>query len=67
MTQPVIEVTGLTKRFEATLAVDHIDFAIERSVTAALLGGNGAGKTTTISMLLGLLLPSEGSVRVLGA
>ena len=67
MSQPVIEVTGLTKRFEETLAVDHIDFAIERGVTAALLGGNGAGKTTTISMLLGLLLPSEGSVRVLGA
>jgi len=67
MSEPVIEVTGLTKRFEETLAVDHIDFAIGRGVTAALLGGNGAGKTTTISMLLGLLLPSEGSVRVLGA
>ena len=67
MSDPVIDVTGLTKRFEETLAVDHIDFTIERGVTAALLGGNGAGKTTTISMLLGLLLPSEGSVRVLGA
>jgi ABC-2 type transport system ATP-binding protein len=67
MSEPVIEVTGLTKRFEETLAVDHIDFSVERGVTAALLGGNGAGKTTTISMLLGLLLPSEGSVRVLGA
>jgi ABC-2 type transport system ATP-binding protein len=67
MSEPVIQVEGLTKRFEETLAVDHIDFAIERGVTAALLGGNGAGKTTTISMLLGLLLPSEGSVRVLGA
>ncbi|HKX08012.1 MAG TPA: ABC transporter ATP-binding protein [Stellaceae bacterium] len=67
MSAPVIEVSGLTKRFEETVAVDHIDFAIARGVTAALLGGNGAGKTTTISMLLGLLLPSEGSVRVLGA
>ena len=67
MSAPVIEVSRLTKRFEETLAVDHIDFAITRGVTAALLGGNGAGKTTTISMLLGLLLPSEGSVRVLGA
>ncbi len=66
MTEPVIRVAGLTKRFEETLAVDHIDFSVERGVTAALLGGNGAGKTTTISMLLGLLLPSEGSVRVLG-
>ena len=67
MSEPVIEVTGLTKSFEETLAVDHIDFSVERGVTAALLGGNGAGKTTTISMLLGLLLPSEGTVRVLGA
>ena len=67
MSDPVIEVTGLTKRFEETLAVDHIDFTVERGVTAALLGGNGAGKTTTISMLLGLLMPTEGSVRVLGA
>jgi ABC-2 type transport system ATP-binding protein len=67
MSEPVIRVAGLTKRFEETLAVDHIDFAVEPGVTAALLGGNGAGKTTTISMLLGLLQPSEGSVRVLGA
>jgi len=67
MSEPVINVAGLTKRFEDTLAVDHIDFAVEPGVTAALLGGNGAGKTTTISMLLGLLLPSEGSVRVFGA
>jgi ABC-2 type transport system ATP-binding protein len=67
MSEPVINVTGLTKRFEETLAVDHIDFAVEPGTTAALLGGNGAGKTTTISMLLGLLLPSEGAVRVFGA
>lgn len=67
MSEPVIRVSGLTKRFDETLAVDHIDFVVERGVTAALLGGNGAGKTTTISMLLGLLLPSEGSVRVFSA
>jgi ABC-2 type transport system ATP-binding protein len=67
MSEPVIRAVGLTKRFEETLAVDHIDFAVERGVTAALLGGNGAGKTTTLSMLLGLLLPSAGSVTVFGA
>src|SRR5256714_132600 len=67
MSEPVIDVAGLTKRFEETLAVDHIDFTVEPGVTAALLGGNGAGKTTTISMLLGLLLPSAGTVRVFGA
>jgi ABC-2 type transport system ATP-binding protein len=63
---PAIEVRNLTKRFKETLAVDRIDFTVERGVTAALLGGNGAGKTTTLSMLLGLLLPTEGTIRIFG-
>jgi ABC-2 type transport system ATP-binding protein len=63
---PAIAVSGLTKRFKDVTAVDAIDFAVPRGVTAALLGGNGAGKTTTLSMLLGLLLPDAGSVRILG-
>jgi ABC-2 type transport system ATP-binding protein len=62
----VIEVEGLTKRFEAALAVDNISFSVARGSTTALLGGNGAGKTTTLSMLLGLLLPTSGTIRVLG-
>jgi ABC-2 type transport system ATP-binding protein len=66
MTEPVISVTGLTKRFRETLAVDHIDFTVPEGATAALLGGNGAGKTTTLSMLLGLLLPTEGDVAIFG-
>ncbi len=64
--QFAIEVQGLTKRFDATLAVDAIDFAVPRGSTTALLGGNGAGKTTTLSILLGLLTPTAGAVRVLG-
>jgi ABC-2 type transport system ATP-binding protein len=64
--EAVIEVAGLTKRFAAALAVDAIDFAVRRGSTTALLGGNGAGKTTTLSMLLGLLLPTSGSIRILG-
>jgi len=63
---PAIDVRDLSKRFKETLAVDRISFTVERGVTAALLGGNGAGKTTTLSVLLGLLLPSEGSVRIFG-
>ncbi len=63
---PVIEVAGLTKRFGDVLAVDGIDFTVARGSVTALLGGNGAGKTTTISMLLGLLLPTAGTMRVLG-
>jgi ABC-2 type transport system ATP-binding protein len=66
MPEPVIVVENLVKRYGATLAVGGIGFTVERGATAALLGGNGAGKTTTLSILLGLLLPSEGSVRVLG-
>jgi ABC-2 type transport system ATP-binding protein len=47
-------------------AVDDVSFTVARGGVTGLLGGNGAGKTTTISMLLGLLLPTAGSVRVLG-
>jgi ABC-2 type transport system ATP-binding protein len=62
----VIEVSHLTKIFGTLTAVDGIDFAVRRGVTTALLGGNGAGKTTTIAMLLGLLLPTSGSIRIFG-
>ncbi|HTR18198.1 MAG TPA: ABC transporter ATP-binding protein [Acetobacteraceae bacterium] len=61
-----IHVTGLTKRYGSTLAVDHIEFRVRRGETMGLLGGNGAGKTTTLALLLGLLLPTAGSIRVLG-
>ena len=65
MPEPVIAVENLEKRYPSAVAVDGISFTVERGVTAALLGGNGAGKTTTLS-LLGLLLPTSGSVRVFG-
>ena len=65
--RPAIEVAALCKRYDDVVAVDDIDFSVARGGTAALLGGNGAGKTTTISMLLGLLIPTAGSVRILGA
>jgi ABC-2 type transport system ATP-binding protein len=61
-----ITVTGLTKRYTQTLAVDDISFTVKQGSVVGLLGGNGAGKTTTISMLLGLLVPTVGSIRVLG-
>jgi len=66
MPEPVILVENLVKRYGRTVAVNGIGFAVPRGVTAALLGGNGAGKTTTLSILLGLLLPSSGTVRVFG-
>jgi ABC-2 type transport system ATP-binding protein len=62
-----IEVQRLTKIYKATRAVDGIDFALAPGSITGLLGGNGAGKTTTIAMIMGLVTPTSGSVRVLGA
>lgn len=61
-----IQVHQLCKRYGKVLAVDHVSFEVPAGATYALLGGNGAGKTTTLSMLLGLLLPTSGKIRVLG-
>ena len=66
MSAPAIEVRDLGKRFGPVVAVGGVSFAVAAGSVTALLGGNGAGKTTTISMLLGLLLPTSGGVRVLG-
>ncbi|MGO9134877.1 MAG: ABC transporter ATP-binding protein [Methylovirgula sp.] len=63
---PAIEVTHLSKRFGGVTAVDDISFAVARDSVTGLLGGNGAGKTTTIGMIMGLILPTSGSVHVLG-
>ncbi len=61
-----IEVVGLTKRYGEVLAVDGVSFTVAPGQTLGLLGGNGAGKTTTIAMLLGLLIPSAGTIRIMG-
>ena len=52
-----IETRGLTRRFGARTAVDHLDLTIGKGEFFALLGGNGAGKSTTVRMLCGLLPP----------
>ncbi len=62
----VVDVEGLVKRFGSVTAVDGISFTVKIGQTVALLGGNGAGKTTTISMLLGLLEPTGGRIRLFG-
>lgn len=66
ISEPAIAVEHLTKRYKTTLAVDAVSFQISRGSVTALLGGNGAGKTTTIAMIMGLILPTSGLVRVLG-
>jgi ABC-2 type transport system ATP-binding protein len=62
---PLIEARGLTKRFGAQVALDHIDFAVEPGRIVGLIGPNGAGKTTALRAVLGLA-SYEGELRVLG-
>jgi len=62
----VISARKLTKRYGDVLAVDRLDLDVRRGEIYGFLGRNGAGKTTTIRMLLGLIHPSKGEVRVLG-
>jgi ABC-2 type transport system ATP-binding protein len=66
MTDPVISVQNLTRRFGDFVAVDHINFEVQAGEVVGYLGPNGSGKTTTIRMLLGLLKPSDGKATVLG-
>ena len=64
---PAIEADRLVKIYKNAPAVDGVSFTIAPGSITGLLGGNGAGKTTTISMIMGLLSPTSGSVKVLGA
>jgi len=57
---------GLRKTFRGTVAVDHLDLDVPAGCVLGMLGPNGSGKTTTIRMLLGLVRPTEGEVRLLG-
>jgi ABC-2 type transport system ATP-binding protein len=62
----MIETHDLTRRFEALVAVDHLNLTVERGEIFGLVGPDGAGKTTTLRMLCGLMNPSEGWARVAG-
>lgn len=66
MSDPVIQTSGLTKRFEGHAVVDGLDLEIPPGSVTGFLGVNGAGKSTTIRMLTGHLSPSAGDVRVFG-
>lgn len=61
----IVETSGLVMEFPGTRALDQLDLAVPSGVTG-LVGANGAGKTTLISLILGLLKPSAGTIRVLG-
>ncbi len=66
MAEPIVEVQNLTKRFGDFTAVGGVSFEIRQGEILGLLGPNGAGKTTTIQMLLGLVTPTSGSIRMFG-
>jgi ABC-2 type transport system ATP-binding protein len=66
MNEMAIKINDLTKKFEDTIAIDHIDLNIKKGELFGLLGPNGAGKTTIINVLCGLLKPTSGTVEVVG-
>lgn len=63
---PPVEVRGLVKRYGELTAVDGVDMTVHQGDVYGYLGPNGAGKTTSLRMLLGLIRPSAGSVRLFG-
>jgi ABC-2 type transport system ATP-binding protein len=61
-----VEVRALTKHYGEITAVDHVDLTVEAGDVYGYLGPNGAGKTTSLRMMLGLIRPNSGSVRLFG-
>ena len=63
---PLAQTAGVSRRFAHLLAVDDVDLQVDPGEVVGLLGANGAGKTTVIRLLLGLLPPTDGTVRLFG-
>src|SRR5213596_4127387 len=66
MSEPMIQIDRLTKRFGTFTAVDHVSFSVGKGSIFGFLGPNGSGKTTLIRMLCGILEPSGGTGRIGG-
>ncbi|WP_097869298.1 ABC transporter ATP-binding protein [Streptomyces sp. rh34] len=66
MSDAILEIEGLTRRFGTIVANDGVDLRVRPGEVVGLLGHNGAGKTTLISQVVGLLRPDSGSIRVVG-
>ncbi len=64
--RPIVEASGLTKRFDAVAAVDDLSFTVERGEVFGLVGPDGAGKTATMRMLAGVMRPDGGSIVIDG-
>jgi ABC-2 type transport system ATP-binding protein len=66
VSQTILQADQVSKTFNGTVAVDGLSFEVQRGEVFGLLGANGAGKTTALHMMLGLVKPSSGSVRIFG-
>ena len=64
--EPLITCSNLTKRFRRVLAVNGLDLSVGRGEIFGFLGPNGAGKSTTLRMMVGLIRPTKGSIRLFG-
>lgn len=64
--EPAVQARGLVKRYGAITAVDQVDLTVEPGDVYGYLGPNGAGKTTTLRMMLGLITPDAGAVKLFG-
>lgn len=64
--RPILEMTGITKRFPGVLALDNVDFSVRRGEIHSLIGQNGAGKSTLMNILSGVYTPDHGEIKVDG-
>lgn len=62
----IIEIKGLTKKYEKLTALDHLDLEVSKGEVLGYLGPNGSGKTTTIRLMLGMIKPTSGQVTIFG-
>lgn len=66
MEQNILSIENITKNFDSFTAVDNLSLDLARGVVCGLLGPNGAGKTTTIRMVMNIIVPDNGEIRILG-
>ncbi len=66
MNNNIVEVINLTKQFKNTPVVNDLSFSVSKGEIVGLLGANGAGKTTTMHMMLGLIKPTYGQIKIFG-